>query len=79
MQDPTITRVNRIKGQVNAVERMLKEKDSDCVEVVQQIQAARSALRGLAKELLASEANRCADKGDLRELQKIVDKTFKTL
>ncbi|MCH7730030.1 metal-sensing transcriptional repressor [Patescibacteria group bacterium] len=76
MQDPVISRLHRIKGQIEAVERMYKARKA-CIEVVRQVQAARAALGRLAGILLTDEAKRCVDAGDLKELEKIVNKTFK--
>lgn len=49
------------------------------MEIVQQIQAARAALGKLTSTLLSDEAKKCADEGDLKELRKVVEKTFKTI
>ena len=55
------------------------EKKRGCVEIVQQVQAARAALGKLASVLLSDEAKRCAEAGDVKQLEKIVNKTFKTI
>ena len=36
------------------------EGERSCLEIVQQVAAVRSALSGVAKDLLAGEASRCA-------------------
>jgi len=77
-KDPVISRINRIEGQVEGIKKMYKTRRA-CVEIVQQIQASRAALGKLASVLLSDEAKRCADAGDLKELEKIVNKTFKTI
>ncbi|WP_363799268.1 formaldehyde-responsive transcriptional repressor FrmR [Lysobacter firmicutimachus] len=48
-----LTRVRRIKGQTEALERAL-EADSDCAAVLQQIAAIRGAINGLMSEVLES-------------------------
>lgn len=78
MQNPIVSRIKRIEGQVAGVGRMY-QAGRDCVEVVQQVQAARVALGGLATALLSDEAERCIKKGDTKELERIVKKTFKTV
>lgn len=46
-----LTRVRRIKGQSEALERAL-DQDSDCVAILQQIAAIRGAVNGLMAEIL---------------------------
>ncbi len=77
-KDPITARINRIEGQVQGIKKMY-EQERACVDIVQQVQAARAALGKLATILLTDEAKRCADAGDLKELEKIVNKTFKTI
>lgn len=79
MQDPVISRLHRIKGQVEAIERMYIKDKCDCIAMVEQIQAARAALGKVAEMLLSDEAKRCADEGDFKELRKVVEKTFRTI
>ena len=76
--DPTTARINRIQGQIKAVGRMY-ENGEDCASIVQQVQAARSALGKVAGILLADEAKRCVQKGNVKELEEVVEKTFKTI
>ncbi len=51
-------RVNRIAGQIAGIQRMLEE-DRYCVEVLNQIAAARSALDSLGIELLTKHLESC--------------------
>jgi FrmR/RcnR family transcriptional regulator, repressor of frmRAB operon len=46
-----LNRVNRIKGQVNAIEKALQSGD-DCSRVLQTIAACRGAINGLMAEVL---------------------------
>lgn len=46
-----LARVRRIRGQVEAVERALKE-DHECSDVLQLVAACRGALNGLMAELV---------------------------
>ena len=48
-----LTRVRRIKGQAEALERVL-EDPADCMDVLQQIAAMRGAINGLMTEVLSS-------------------------
>jgi DNA-binding FrmR family transcriptional regulator len=47
----TLSRVRRIRGQVEAVERAL-EGDSECEEILQLVASCRGALNGLMAELI---------------------------
>ena len=51
-------RVNRISGQINGINRMIEE-DRYCLDILDQIAAARSALDSLGVELLASHLQSC--------------------
>lgn len=52
-QKSLMARVRRIRGQAEALERMLGEgQDSDCVDVLQQIAAIRGAVNGLMAEVV---------------------------
>jgi DNA-binding FrmR family transcriptional regulator len=48
-----LTRVRRLRGQVDALERAL-EAGAECASVMQQIAAARGAVNGLMAEMLES-------------------------
>jgi FrmR/RcnR family transcriptional regulator, repressor of frmRAB operon len=47
----TMSRVRRIKGQVEAIERAL-EGDSECEDILQLVASCRGALNGLMAELI---------------------------
>ncbi len=76
--DPIEARFNRIEGQLKGIKRMYTEC-GDCVEIVQQIQAVRAALSSISRLVLTSEAKKCAEEGDVEKLEKVVEKTFKTI
>ena len=50
-KEKLLNRVNRIKGQLNAIEKAL-EGDEDCSRVLQTIAACRGAINGLMAEVL---------------------------
>jgi CsoR family transcriptional regulator, copper-sensing transcriptional repressor len=58
-------RLKRIGGQVRGVDRML-EQGRYCVDILQQIQATKAALKKVETELLRDHANSCIE-GALRE------------
>lgn len=52
------SRLNRIEGQVRAINRMIEE-DVYCDDVLTQIRATRSALNGVASKLLEHHMKGC--------------------
>ncbi len=46
-----LNRVRRLRGQIDAIERAL-EADAACVEIMQQVTAARGAIHGLMAEVV---------------------------
>ena len=55
---PSQKRINRIKGQVEAVSRMIDEKKY-CLDIIQQVRAASSALKSLEQEILKKHLEMC--------------------
>lgn len=53
-----LKRLNRIKGQVEGVERMITERRY-CPEIVQQIKAARAALKSLEASIIEGHMRHC--------------------
>ena len=53
-----LSRVNRIEGQVRGVKNMIEE-GKYCVDILTQIKAIRSALKGLELQILEGHANHC--------------------
>ena len=53
-----LKRLNRIKGQVEGVERMIVERRY-CPEIVQQIKAARAALKSLEASIIEGHMRHC--------------------
>ncbi len=73
-----VARISRIEGQVKGIKRMYEEQRS-CLEIIQQIRAAKSALIGLAKELLTEEASNCLQKKEDKEKIKEIIKNVAKL
>jgi DNA-binding FrmR family transcriptional regulator len=48
-----VVRLRRIKGQVEAIEKMV-EADTDCSDVLMQVVAARRALKSFSEEMIES-------------------------
>ena len=53
-----INRFNRIKGQIEAITRMIEE-DKDCTEIFNQIKSVKSSLNGASEDFLKSHLNKC--------------------
>lgn len=53
-----LKRLNRVKGQIEGVERMIVERRY-CPEIVQQIKAARSALKSLEASIIEGHMRHC--------------------
>ena len=72
-----LTRVRRIRGQIDALERSL-EGDAECRAILQQIAAVRGAANGLMAEELESHIRETFDRNDCysREVSQSVDDTI---
>jgi len=63
--------LNRIKGQINGIDKMLDER-RDSIEIIGQIMAAKAALSRVAKDLLKDESSKCFSKdGDIKRIKKL--------
>lgn len=58
-KDTVALKLKKVIGQLNGILSMY-EGERSCLDIVQQVAAARSALSSVAKDLLADEASRCA-------------------
>ncbi len=54
----TLNRLARIGGQVQGIKRMIEEQKY-CIDIVTQIQAARSALRSVEMQILKNHMQHC--------------------
>lgn len=54
----TLNRLARIAGQVNGIKRMVEE-EKYCIDIVTQIQAARSALRSVEMQIIQKHMQHC--------------------
>ena len=72
-KEPTIKRLNRIEGQVRGIVRMIEE-ERYCIDVLQQIQAIKSALAKVEDAVLKDHSATCVehaiDSGDEVEQRK---------
>jgi DNA-binding FrmR family transcriptional regulator len=56
--EENLTRISRIEGQVRGVRRMIEEREY-CIDIITQIQAARSALGAVGRKILEKHLNTC--------------------
>ena len=64
-----LTRVRRIKGQAEALERAL-DADTECMAILQQIAAIRGAVNGLMSEVLEGHIREHLVSRDVSEAQR---------
>ena len=56
--EETLHRLRRIAGQVQGIQRMVDDKHY-CIDILTQIQAARSALRAVELQILKKHVDHC--------------------
>ena len=75
-------RLNRIKGQVAGIARMI-EDDRYCIDIVTQIAAARTALRRVEEEVLRDHVAHCVEhaisSGDKRDQRAKIEELMAVL
>jgi DNA-binding FrmR family transcriptional regulator len=65
-------RLRRIKGQIEAVERMIAA-DADCSDVLMQVVSARQALKSFSEEMIESHLHECIEEAeDRREVRSLL-------
>lgn len=52
------TRLNRISGQINGINKMITN-DRECIEILNQIISAQAALRGVWKQVVRGHLQHC--------------------
>jgi DNA-binding FrmR family transcriptional regulator len=55
-----VVRLRRIKGQIEAIERMV-EADADCSDVLMQVVSARQGLKSFSEEMIQSHLHECIE------------------
>lgn len=79
-KDSILNSIRRVSGQVAGIEKMITE-EREIQEVLQQVTAASSALKSVARSLLENYANGCFDsksKLNQKDLHKLIAHLFKT-
>lgn len=60
-RDATIKRLNRIEGQIRGITRMIEDKRY-CMDILQQIQAIKSAVARVEDAILKDHSASCVEK-----------------
>lgn len=55
-----VVRLRKIKGQIEAIEKMV-EADADCSDVLMQVVASRRAMKSFSEEVLESHMHECIE------------------
>lgn len=75
-------RLNRIEGQVRGISKMLEE-DAYCIDILNQVAAASSALGSFAKELLTQHLKTCVAndiaKGNTEKIEEAAEAVAKLI
>ena len=77
-KESLLRRLRRVEGQVRGIEKMV-EDERYCVEILDQIAAARTALEQVGLRLLENHARHCVREGhaDVDELMAAVERFTK--
>lgn len=76
-RDNFLSRINRVKGQLKAIEKM-RQENRNCSEILQQLSAAQSALKGATAYLLKSEVCENLSPQKSKKLQKLISNLIKS-
>jgi DNA-binding FrmR family transcriptional regulator len=71
VKDPTVSQLNRIRGQVDGISKMYQEQ-RPCIEIARQLAAVRSSLAKVARTMLAAQATTCSKNGDCAQLDLVL-------
>jgi len=74
--DKTLVQLKRIRGQIDGLIRIYQE-ERPCIEIAQQITAARNSLSRVARDILGSAASRCTREKDNKQLDTILKELLK--
>jgi DNA-binding FrmR family transcriptional regulator len=79
-QEKVTKRLNRIKGQMEGVEKMILS-DKYCIDIITQTSAIKSAISALEDEMLESHLAHClhkeSNKEKLKEMQEEIMRVYK--
>jgi len=64
-------RINIIIGQLEAIKKMLSEKNGECGQLFVQLKATKSAMSSLMEKVISEELRQCFVKDKHRQQEKI--------
>jgi DNA-binding FrmR family transcriptional regulator len=75
MSKSCVQRLNNISGQIKGVAEMM-DKKSDCIEVLTQLKAVRSAISSLMNKIVEEKVDSCfeSEKTDKKTIKEILIK-----
>ena len=73
-----VNRLSRIEGQIRGIKRML-ENDAYCIDIINQVSAANSALNSFTKELVSRHIKNCVADDVRNGNEEKLDELVKTL
>lgn len=77
-----LTRVNKVEGQVRGIKKMI-ESEKYCIDILTQIKAVRSALKGIELQVLEGHMNHCLvsaiESGSKKEVSSKVNEVLEIL
>lgn len=71
-------RINNIIGQLNGIKKMLQNPRHDCLDLIIQLKAVKSAMSSLMQKMVSEEMDNCWREGQ-KDKQNKVDKILKEL
>jgi len=78
----SLNRLARVRGQINGIKRMIEE-EKYCIDIITQIQAARSALRSLELKILEKHMHHCVNNaltdGDREDADEKIDELLRVM
>ena len=74
----TLSRLSRIEGQIKGVKRMIEEGEY-CIDIITQIQAARSALQSASKIILEKHLRHCVSDALKAKDETVIDEKLKEI
>lgn len=75
----TEQRINNIIGQLEGIKKMLIKTPDDCLAILTQMKAVKSAMSSLTEQMLSTELDRCLKKGFASNKKERVEVILKEL
>ncbi len=75
-KDPVLNQLRRVEGQLGGIIKMYQAERS-CLDVVQQVAAARASLAKVARRLITAEAVNCTRQQKPEELDSLLKEMFR--